>query len=182
LFGFRGPLEDRLAIRELLVAHGDAISRLCVQNFGILWTADAEWRHLQVGSSLGREAIVEMCRGAMTFTGVMGALSIDGGRGHGRNHTSELVTDSQTRRPASHAATTTNTSGSTASGCSRAAPSICCIRRRLAASPIATIAGRILVSVGVNLSGPGAARKARTRCTLGGPGRFQSRGRAQANV
>ena len=41
--GFRGPLEDRLAIRELIDAYADATMLRDAQAWGGLWAEDAVW-------------------------------------------------------------------------------------------------------------------------------------------
>jgi hypothetical protein len=125
-----------------------------------------------------------MCRDAMknyrqlVFTGALGALSIDRSRGIGRNYTSELVTDL--------AGATSRATGRyddeygkiDGAGCSSVARSICCIRRRLSASPIAAVSDRDSRCRRGQLVRPGTSAIGPDSPYIGVPGRVQSRGRA----
>jgi hypothetical protein len=96
---FEGPIEDRLAIHELVASYGDAISRHSVEELMPLWSADASWEHPQIGRFVGRAVIIDALAEAMTrypllvLTGSLGALNVHGERASGRNYTAELVTD-----------------------------------------------------------------------------------------
>jgi ketosteroid isomerase-like protein len=62
---FAGPVEDRLAIRELLETYGDAVIRRDAAAWGETWMSDAVWEIF--GHSVhGRAAIVSFWQQAMT--------------------------------------------------------------------------------------------------------------------
>ena len=100
--GFQGPIEDRLAIHELVMSYGDAVSRKDADAWGATWAENATWRiptfpgleHTQ-----GRELIVRHWWAAMegykqiVFTATLGALSVDGDHATGRTYTLEFGTD-----------------------------------------------------------------------------------------
>ena len=93
---FSGPLEDRLAIRELIDTYNDAIARLDAEAWGETWAANAEWEllgnHVQ-----GREAIVELWQKMMggmefvIFQSSPGALEITGDEATGRVYAMEIM-------------------------------------------------------------------------------------------
>ena len=65
---FEGPVEDRLAIHELVMSYGDAVTRKDADDWGATWAEDAVWRIPTFpGLELteGREAIVQNWRAAM---------------------------------------------------------------------------------------------------------------------
>ena len=96
---FEGPLDDRVAIQELVASYGDAVSRHDIEDWGALWTADAVWRHPELGDLSGRSAIIASCADAMkrypllVFTVMLGAVRVQGDKAEGRAFTSELVTN-----------------------------------------------------------------------------------------
>ena len=61
---FSGPIEDRLAIRELHDSYCDAVLRTDPDDWGSLWTEDAVWS-LMGTEVVGRENIVKLWVGAM---------------------------------------------------------------------------------------------------------------------
>lgn len=96
---FTGPFEDRLAIRELLEAYADAVTRRDAHDWGATWVQDAEWSlpdYPEIGTTKGREAIVAMWIEAMKgYPGIMfqawpGSILVEGDRATVRSYTSEL--------------------------------------------------------------------------------------------
>jgi ketosteroid isomerase-like protein len=96
---FTGPLEDRLAIRELLEAYADAVSRNDASDWGALWAEDSVWSlpdYPEYPDTVGRAAIVSMWVTAMAdYPGIMfqawpGSIEIEGDRAVVRSWTSEV--------------------------------------------------------------------------------------------
>jgi uncharacterized protein (TIGR02246 family) len=96
---FEGPLEDRIAIRELLEAYADAVSRFDAKDWGDLWAEDSVWSlpdYPQYPDTIGKAAIVDMWVTAMKdYPGIMfqawpGAITVDGDRAVVRSWTSEV--------------------------------------------------------------------------------------------
>ncbi len=96
---FEGPVEDRLAIHELVASYADAVSRNDPDDWGALWADDAVWELPFIPGMehiVGREAIVSAWIEAMTaFPSIvaiapMGALNIDGDSATGRAYPTEL--------------------------------------------------------------------------------------------
>jgi uncharacterized protein (TIGR02246 family) len=96
---FTGPLEDRLAIRELLEAYADAVTRNDAADWGALWADDSVWSlpdYPQYPDTIGKSAIVEMWVTAMAdFPGIMfqawpGSITVEGARAVVRSWTSEV--------------------------------------------------------------------------------------------
>lgn len=96
---FTGPTEDRLAIRELLDAYADAVTRCDAEAWGATWADDAEWSlpdYPEIGTTRGKPAIVAMWVEAMkAFPGIMfeawpGSIEVDGERATVRSYTSEV--------------------------------------------------------------------------------------------
>ena len=101
---FNGPLEDRIAIRELQETYADAVVRADADDWGKVWTADARWDLM--GTKVdGREAIVAFWKQAMSgldavsFQCMPSSLEITGDRASGRCQTQEYlkVKDGTTR-------------------------------------------------------------------------------------
>ncbi len=99
---FEGPVEDRLAIRELVATYGDAVTRNDPAEWGSLWAENASWSMPDFpGWELmeGRETIVATWIEAMKNYPFQcniqtpGSLAVTGDRATGRTYTSELVTD-----------------------------------------------------------------------------------------
>jgi len=96
--GFSGPVEDRLAIRELHDQYCDAVLRKDAQDWGALWAADAIWS-LMGTEVVGRDNIVALWNGAMgqfdavSFLGALGALNITGNSAEGRYQTHEILVE-----------------------------------------------------------------------------------------
>ncbi|RME64541.1 MAG: nuclear transport factor 2 family protein [Alphaproteobacteria bacterium] len=95
--GFSGPLEDRVAIRELNAAYGDAVSRRDKDDFAATWASDAIWHLPWLDPVEGRDAIVSLWLEQIAnypfhnYSGMVGQLAVTGARASGRVWTSELV-------------------------------------------------------------------------------------------
>lgn len=100
---FKGPVEDRLAIRELCARYGDAVHRHDRAAYAALWAEDGVWTHPELGAQVGREAITQTCAAAMDsfpmihFLSMVGALEISGEEARGADYVSETVTDLEDR-------------------------------------------------------------------------------------
>ena len=105
---FTGPAEDRLAIRELLDAYADAVTRVDAAAWGACWAEDGEWSlpdYPEIGTTSGRDAIVAMWVEAMkAYPGIMfkawpGSIMVDGDAATMRSYTSEVYDqDGSTKR------------------------------------------------------------------------------------
>lgn len=96
---FTGPVEDRLAIRELLEAYADAVTRCDADDWGALWADDGIWSlpdYPEYPDTHGKVAIVEMWVTAMkNYPGVMfeawpGSIRVSGNHAEVRSWTSEV--------------------------------------------------------------------------------------------
>jgi ketosteroid isomerase-like protein len=96
---FTGPAEDRLAIRELLEAYADAVTRRDSVAWGETWAEDGTWAmpdYPEFPTQNGRANIVTMWIEAMQqYPGIMfeawpGSIEIDGDRATVRSYTSEV--------------------------------------------------------------------------------------------
>ena len=93
---FTGPIEDRLAIRELHETYGDGVVRFDKETWGSVWAEDADWDFM--GMELkGRDAIVEVWLGAMSnfdavsFQCVPASIEVDGDTATSRCQTQEVL-------------------------------------------------------------------------------------------
>lgn len=96
---FTGPPEDRLAIRELIDAYADAVTRRDADAWGDTWAEDGRWEmpdYPEFPPQEGRKNIVELWKGAMEqYPGIMfeawpGSIEIDGDRATVRSYTAEV--------------------------------------------------------------------------------------------
>lgn len=96
---FDGPIEDRLAIRELLDAYADAVIQHDADAWGATWAEDGVWNlpdYPELGEVRGKDAIVAMWKGAMeqypgiVFAALPGSIVIEGDRATVRSYTSEV--------------------------------------------------------------------------------------------
>ena len=98
---FIGPLEDRIAIQELVAEYGDAVSRRDKAGFAATWAEDGVWHLPWLEPVHGRDAIAEVWEGQIAnypfhnFSGYLGSCEIEGNRAKGRLWTSELVQNIQ---------------------------------------------------------------------------------------
>jgi len=93
---FTGPMEDRLAIRELLENYADAVFRADGENWAMLWAEEGVWELM--GSEIhGRKSIQATWQKLMSglsmaaFFSNPGALSIMGDQAMGRCYTTEVL-------------------------------------------------------------------------------------------
>ncbi len=94
---FTGPLEDRIAIQELVAEYGDAVSRRDKAGFAGTWAEDGVWLLPWLEPVCGRNAIADVWEEQIAhypfhnFRGYLGCLEIRDDRAAGRLWTSELV-------------------------------------------------------------------------------------------
>jgi len=96
---FTGPAEDRLAIRELLEAYADAVTRCDATDWGACWSEDGAWEmpdYPEFPPQKGRTAIVGLWVEAMkSYPGIMfeawpGSIEVTGDTASVRSYTSEV--------------------------------------------------------------------------------------------
>ena len=101
---FSGSTEDRLAIHELVMSYGDAVTIKDARAWGETWAENATWRipsFPALAFTEGRGAIVKSWLGAMegfkqiVFTATLGSLSVDGDIASGVTYTQELGIDQE---------------------------------------------------------------------------------------
>jgi ketosteroid isomerase-like protein len=92
-----GPLEDRLAIRELVESYNDAVMRFDADVWGSNWIEDARWSVPGLGDVSGRDAIVATWQQAMAmfdcvgFFASAGPLVVNGDEAHGTWYQQEFL-------------------------------------------------------------------------------------------
>jgi hypothetical protein len=95
---FSGPVEDRLALRELLEAYAEAVTLGDARAWGALWADDGEWSLPQetgLGTICGRDAIVSVWTEAMkSFPGILfrawpGSIAVTGHGARMHSYTAE---------------------------------------------------------------------------------------------
>lgn len=96
---FTGPLEDRIAIRDLIDAYADAVTQRDADAWGATWAEDARWEmpdYPEFPPQQGRANIVGLWVEAMKqYPGIMfeawpGSIEIDGDRAKVRSYTAEV--------------------------------------------------------------------------------------------
>lgn len=100
-----GPLEDRLAIRELMEAYGDAVFRHDAEGWADCWTQDAVW-DLMGHEVRGLDAMIPAWKAAMSsfrlagFFVFPGVTTVVGDTARSRSHTQEhlILNDGGARR------------------------------------------------------------------------------------
>ncbi|RVT43274.1 nuclear transport factor 2 family protein [Sphingobium algorifonticola] len=96
---FTGPLEDRIAIREVLESYADAVNRVDEALWASLWVEDCHWdlsHYPELGIVSGKDAVVALWAGAMphypklSFMVMPGMIRVDGDRAEVRAYISEI--------------------------------------------------------------------------------------------
>lgn len=93
---FSGPLEDRIAIRELYGAYGDGSARQATEDWLACWADDAVW-HSHLFTCTGKAEIRAQWDALWTnfekvaFLGEVGAIEVDGDTATGRSQAREIV-------------------------------------------------------------------------------------------
>jgi uncharacterized protein (TIGR02246 family) len=93
---FIGSVEDRLAIRELYGAYGDASSRADAEAFLACWADDGQW-NTHLFSRAGKKELKEqwdmlwMGFDKVAFLGDVAAIEVDGDRASARVTVREIV-------------------------------------------------------------------------------------------
>jgi uncharacterized protein (TIGR02246 family) len=105
---FEGPVEDRLAIRELLEAYADAVCVVDPVAWGNTWAEDGVWElpdYPAIGKISGKANIVNAWKAAMAqypgviFIATPGSIKITGDEAVVRSYTSEVYDrDGATKR------------------------------------------------------------------------------------
>jgi len=99
---FTGPLEDRVAIREVIETYADAVNRHDEELWASLWVEDSHWdlsHYPDLGVVHGKEAIVALWRDAMpaypqlSFMVTVGAIKVDGDRAEAHTYISEVYSE-----------------------------------------------------------------------------------------
>ena len=112
---FEGPVEDRLAIRELIDSYSDAVTQRDSDAWGANWAEDSRWCLPDLGvpewkDIRGKAKIVEEWNKMMgafhgedgepavcTFLCVPGAMKVDGDTATCRSYSTEMFVDGQGR-------------------------------------------------------------------------------------
>jgi uncharacterized protein (TIGR02246 family) len=103
---FTGPIEDRLAIRELIESYADATNLRDADAWGALFAEDARWflpDFPEYGDTVGRDAIVAKWVAAvadhhgLVYLATPGAIEVDGDRATARLYTNEVYTTAEGR-------------------------------------------------------------------------------------
>lgn len=96
---YSGPVEDRLAIRELMETYADAVNRVDQELWASLWIEDCHWdlsHYPELGVVSGKDKVVELWAGAMpyypklSFVAMPGLIQVDGDTAVARTYFSEV--------------------------------------------------------------------------------------------
>lgn len=93
----RGPVEDRLAIRELVDSYNDAVMRFDAEAWAANWTEDASWTLPGAGEVTGRDNVVGVWKQAMeafSFVGFFasaGPIVVNRDEAHGTWYQQEFL-------------------------------------------------------------------------------------------
>ncbi|WP_370171474.1 nuclear transport factor 2 family protein [Sphingobium abikonense] len=102
---YTGPLEDRIAIRELMESYADAVNRCDRELMTSLWAEESHWdlsHYPQLGVVSGRQAIMDLWASAMpaypelSFVAMPGMIRVDGDTAQARTYFSEVYTEPET--------------------------------------------------------------------------------------
>ena len=108
---FIGSTDDKLALHELVMSYGDAVSRKDSSDWGNTWSEDAIWsvpNFPGLEKVEGRKQIVEKWEEAMSnykyivFIALLGSLVIDGNTAKGTTYTIEVGTDNKDTKSQTH--------------------------------------------------------------------------------
>ncbi len=92
-----GPIEDRLAIRELVDSYNDAVMRFDRDAWAANWTDDAVWSLPGMGDVVGKDKFVPMWQQMMSgfsfvgFFASAGPIVVDGNSAHGTWYQQEFL-------------------------------------------------------------------------------------------
>lgn len=92
-----GPLEDRLAIRELIESYNDAVMRFDADDWAENWTDDATWTLPGAGDLTGKEVFVGAWKQAMAgfdfvgFFASAGPIHVNGDNATGTWYQQEFL-------------------------------------------------------------------------------------------
>ena len=109
--GFNGSVEDKLAIHELVMAYGDAVTRKDSNDWGSTWSENAIWsvpNFPGLEKVEGRKEIVKKWEEAMenyqyiVFTAQLGSLNITGNEAEGTTYTLEVGTNTEGKKSQIH--------------------------------------------------------------------------------
>jgi len=108
---FSGLIDDRLALHELVMTYGDAVTRKDPVDWGNTWAEDAIWsvpNFPGLEKVEGREEIVKRWIDAMknykyiVFTAHLGSLKINKSSAEGTTYTIEVSTDIEEKKAQIH--------------------------------------------------------------------------------
>jgi len=99
---FIGPLDDRVAIRDLLDAYADAVCIADAEAWGATWAEDGVWElpdYPEIGKITGKKSIVAAWTAAMAqypgiiFASTPGSIVVEADQAVVRSYTSEVFDD-----------------------------------------------------------------------------------------
>jgi ketosteroid isomerase-like protein len=99
---FAGPIEDRLAIRELLETYSEAVCLVDADAWSATWAEDGVWElpdYPEIGKIVGRRNIVTAWKAAMAgypgivFVATPGSIVVRGDEATSTSYTSEVFND-----------------------------------------------------------------------------------------